>query len=112
MSHGDKVFYGSLAIIVIIFCSVFGLVAYQFTHVWNETGTISWVGSKVYDDPHSRFVEPFAVTVPVHGTFNFTETGFNTICGNASGQTSPMFKGTVVALIKLQCGGYDLVVDP
>ncbi len=112
MNKGDKEFYTALFIAITIFGSVFELVAHQYSHVWSETGQISWVGAKTYNDSHNKFVFPFAVIVPIHGTFNFTATGFETLCGDASAQTSPIFKGTVVALIKLQCGGYDLVVDP
>lgn len=101
-----------LGIVVLVLGVIFGIPIYSYVHVWNETGTVSWVGGKTFDSGSNRFVTPFTITVPIHGSFNFT-TGFTTFCGNAQyyGGGVPV-KGTVVELIKLQCGGYDLVVDP
>jgi hypothetical protein len=107
-------YYG---IFVIILLCIVGGGAFEESHVWSEQGTISWVGQKTFVDNNGveTFVIPFAVTVPIHGTFNFTtSSNGNSLCGNAqyNAYQTPFTKGTVVGLVKLQCGGFDLVIDP
>src|SRR6266571_8853295 len=114
MNDFDKGTVKWTMIIVVVLFLICSISVYQYQHVWSEQGKISWVGPKTFVDSNGneKFVFPFAVTVPVHGTFNFTALGYATFCGNASNQNPPLINGTIVGLVKLQCGGFDLVTDP
>ncbi len=114
MNDDDKGTVKWTIMIVVLLSLVFSIPVYQYHHVWSEQGKISWVGPKTFADSNGneKFVFPFAVTVPIHGIFNFTATGYIGLCGNASNQNPPLINGTIVGLVKLQCGGFDLVVDP
>jgi len=117
MDKGDKEFTIGFFTAVALILLVFGVAVFEYSHAWSEQGTISWVGQKTFTDTGSeRFVLPFAVTVPVHGTFNFTAIDLYNdphFCGDANSQMmGNIALHAKVGLVKLNCGGFDLVIDP
>jgi len=112
MRDSTKVFLVFFAILI----SVSGVFGYEFNHVWVDQGKISWVGPKTLNI-NEQWVLPFAVTTLTHGTFNYTANGLLPglfyPCGNAEYHSIyDISLGTPIGLVKLQCGGYDLVIDP
>jgi hypothetical protein len=108
---GDTVY---AVVVILVIVTVIGG-GYSYSHVWADQGNVNWIGQKTFSDlTISQWTTPFSIATLHHGTLNFTTTGTDhaTGCGTQTNMAGGVYVGSLIGVVKLQCGGYDLVNDP